>query len=114
MKNGENGKRLIFPHVFGWVNEKVEEFFFGLAEEKSERMEKIVYIITHISLLKKKSYKKKKTTNQPKNKKAITIHAKFKKEKKMKRKQTAKKRKEKKRKGKQSTKTSHHARFKNK
>ena len=44
MKNGENGKRLIFPHVFGWVNEKVEEFFFGLAEEKSERMEKIVYI----------------------------------------------------------------------
>ena len=114
MKNGENGKRLIFPHVFGWVNEKVEEFFFGLAEEKSERMEKIVYIITHISLLKKKSYKKKKTTNQPKNKKAITIHAKFKKEKKMKRKQTAKKRKEKKRKGKQSKKTSHHAQFKNK
>ena len=93
MKNGENGKRLIFPHVFGWVNEKVEEFFFGLAEEKSERMEKIVYIITHISLLKKKSYKKKKTTNQPKNKKAITIHAKFKKEKRKekKRKQTAKK-----------------------
>ena len=32
----------------------------------------------------------------------------------MKGKQTAKKRKEKKRKGKQSTKTSHHARFKNK
>ena len=65
MKNGENGKRLIFPHVFGWVNEKVEEFFFGLAEEKSERMEKIVYIITHISLLKKNHIKKRKQpTNQ--------------------------------------------------
>ena len=53
--------------MFGWVNEKVEEFFFGLAEEKSERMEKIVYIITHISLLKKNSYnkKKKKKKNQP-------------------------------------------------
>ena len=99
MKNGENGKRLIFPHVFGWVNEKVEEFFFGLAEEKSERMEKIVYIITHISLLKKNSYKKKKTTNQPKNKKAITIHAKFKKEIKNEKKANCqkKKRKEKKR-----------------
>ena len=78
---------------------KWRDFFFGLAEEKSERMEKIIYIITHISLLKKNSYKKNKTTNQPKNKKAITIHAKFKKEKKNERKanRQKKKRKEKKR-----------------
>ena len=100
--------------MFGWVNEKVEEFFFGLAEEKSERMEKIVYIITHISLLKKNHIKKRKQPTNQKIKKQSPFMPSLKKKKKMKGKQTAKKRKEKKRKGKQSTKTSHHARFKNK
>ena len=68
--------------MFGWVNEKVEEFFFGLAEEKSERMEKIVYIITHISLLKKNHIKKRKQPTNQKIKKQSPFMPSLKKKKK--------------------------------
>jgi len=48
MKNDENGKKLIFLRVFGWVNEKVEEFFFFFFFDRLRRKvrewKKIVYI----------------------------------------------------------------------
>ena len=101
MKNGENGKRLIFPRVFGWVNEKVEEFFFfwfGWGE-KWENGKNSLYKFTHISLLKKIHIKKKKSTNQ-KMKKQSPFMPSLKKKKEKKRKESKlpknkKKRKEK-------------------